>query len=859
MVASSQTSNYFIDDKPKPRSLLPQEGLLTLVLMSVAVGLVGMTVANGRLADRQTLFVAMAVAGFLFGFLLAKTRASDIFAHALAFLIGIPLALFAVDTSSSVAAFRAREWHVLLDQAEARLDVLVASFRNGSSLNEEVAALSIATVIWLVGYSSAWMLFRRGWYSGAVLLPGSIMLFGLAINRDAPVWPLFAFVSIAIALLARHDAFERSRVWQQRGMANPARYAARSAVAGACVGILALVAGLAAPLSVPDDALAWTAARSEQLQSFLAEQTDRFSDTGIAPPGAGAYTSFDNAFDIGAGTPHGDAPLVLVKSDARSYLAARKFDSYTGTGWDSTFQEALAKAEELPAPPLVAFAPNQSMSQPTPLQDNSESVVGIISILEPMGGLLLTLESHYQASVATTARVGWQYVNQVYIVDEVDLASLPVDLQAMVSMLKGTPFTIDEEGAVQFSDLLIARQIESIQANLFDKYPLRTDITIDDVGRLIVSVEGRVPIYDDVEAVYFAERNQSDQAYRTIGVRPPLSRDQLSRASEDYPALIAERYLGQTDMVTERTGDLAHQIVSEAGASDPYSMAMAIQNYLRGSYGYIIDSDRPPAGQDAVDYFLFDRQMGRCDHFSSAMVMMLRSLAVPSRIVTGFAPVEFDVAANGYVYRGRDAHSWVEVYFPDIGWVPFEPTPSESPIGETTETTLDAIETPTPTPEPTVAAEEPVEEPSGPTATPAPIPPATIDQQPDGGGGSDGLPTALLLAGALLALAFGTLGLLWNWRLRGLSPEAAYFLRLTRAARFWGIRPDPTRTPAELASLFGRAAPASEGAARQIADAYVMERYGASIDDGRGVSIIRRSWSQIRRSAMAWRPWRRSA
>lgn len=856
--AKAEHSTIEFEASGASRSVAPREGWLIVILMTIAIGLVGVTVANGRLDDRQTLFVAMAVGGFWLGFVFAKLRLLDLFAHAVTFAIALVVGINAVDGGTAIADLRAGDWELLRDRADHRLEALVSSFRTGSSLPDDVAAFAIGATILLVGYSSAWMLFRRGWYSWSILLPGSIMLFGLALDRDAAVWPAFAFVCIAIALLARHDAIERSRAWQHRGFSNPARYAVRSAVAGVVIGLVALAAGLLTPLTVPDEALTWAAARSEQLQEYLAEQADRFVDPSDAPPGVADYTTFDNAFDIGAGTPQGDVPLVLVQSESRSYLAARKFDTYNGRGWDSTFQEQLADQEKLPNPPLVAFAPNQSMYLEPNIVDSRAMDVGVISLLEPMGGLLLTLETHYEVSVGSTARVGWKYIDQVFVVDEVDLRELPLDLRNFIQMLRGETFTVDASGSPVLDDPGLAQDVRTVQANLFDKYPLDVALDVDDAGRLIVLAEGRVPMYDDIEAVYFAEGRDAAMSYRAIGLKPRRSPDQIAIASADYPTEIVDRYLAVPETVTDRTRELAIQIVRDAGAGDPYSMAMAIQSYLRSSYGYIIDSNLPPDGQDAVDYFLFDRQMGRCDHFASAMAIMLRTLDVPTRIVTGFAPVEFDLAANGYLYRGRDAHSWVEVYFPGQGWVPFEPTPSESPIEDGGDQREAVTELSTPTPQPTLAPEPTL------AASPVPestqVPPGPVTNEPSSG--SPQLSGRTLIALAGIASAAGlllTTFIVWHWRLRGLPPGAAYFMRLSRAARFWGIPADPTRTPAELASMFGRVAPASEQAAQQIAEAYAMERYGDTTRSDRIAMNARRGWAEVRRSLVRWRPWRRGS
>src|SRR5205823_11603121 len=84
----------------------------------------------------------------------------------------------------------------------------------------------------------------------------------------------------------------------------------------------------------------------------------------------------------------------------------------------------------------------------------------------------------------------------------------------------------------------------------------------------------------------------------------------------------------------------------------------------------------PP--KDPVANFLFERKAGHCEYFASSMVVMLRTLGIPSRIVNGFRGGEYNDVTGSYIVRAKDAHSWVEAYFPEYGWYTFDPTPGSS-------------------------------------------------------------------------------------------------------------------------------------------------------------------------------------
>jgi hypothetical protein len=122
--------------------------------------------------------------------------------------------------------------------------------------------------------------------------------------------------------------------------------------------------------------------------------------------------------------------------------------------------------------------------------------------------------------------------------------------------------------------------------------------------------------------------------------------------------------------------------------------------YLRDNIQYDQSISQPPASQERIDWFLFDYKRGFCNYYASAEVVLLRSLGIPARLAVGFAQGEKQQPASTqppegvsnaivnkelntestYVVRQKDAHAWPEVYFPEIGWVVFEPTVSQTPL-----------------------------------------------------------------------------------------------------------------------------------------------------------------------------------
>jgi hypothetical protein len=153
----------------------------------------------------------------------------------------------------------------------------------------------------------------------------------------------------------------------------------------------------------------------------------------------------------------------------------------------------------------------------------------------------------------------------------------------------------------------------------------------------------------------------------------PTARE-LQNASTEYPDEIQLLYLRLPRLVDPRVRELARTIT--ASATNNYDRAAVIQSYLRNNFKYTLD---PPAIEpmDPVGSFLFNAKSGYCEYFAAAMAVMLRTLKVPTRLVNGFQTGAYNSIGKDFVVRARDAHSWVEVYFPGYGWVPFDPTPAD--------------------------------------------------------------------------------------------------------------------------------------------------------------------------------------
>jgi transglutaminase-like putative cysteine protease len=187
---------------------------------------------------------------------------------------------------------------------------------------------------------------------------------------------------------------------------------------------------------------------------------------------------------------------------------------------------------------------------------------------------------------------------------------------------------------------------------------------------------------DDLFGIQFEGSN----AYEVTSLAPLIDAPALRAAGQKYPDWVRQRYLALPPEVPARVKDLAIRLT--ASEPTPYDRAKAIESYLR-TYPYTLDVPRPPSDRDLVDYFLFDLGKGYCDYYASTMVVLSRAAGIPARLAIGYASGVYNLNSKRYVVSEADAHSWVEVYFPGIGWIPFEPTASR-PALETSQQSMPA-------------------------------------------------------------------------------------------------------------------------------------------------------------------------
>ncbi|MGQ0600868.1 MAG: DUF4129 domain-containing transglutaminase family protein, partial [Anaerolineales bacterium] len=353
-----------------------------------------------------------------------------------------------------------------------------------------------------------------------------------------------------------------------------------------------------------------------------------------------------------------------------------------------------------------------------------------------------------------------------------------------------------------------------------------------------------------------------DRQYQVVSSISVADIQSLRLAGTNYPEWVRALFLQVPDGVTQRTRDLAKRIVADANATTPFEQAQAITDWLRENITYDTEIGDLPVGAEPIDWFLFEGRRGFCNYYATAEVLLLRSLGIPARLAVGFSQGEFDTQTGFYHVRERNAHAWPEVYFPDYGWIEFEPTANEPPlvrpdrntIADTNDDVPELAAVPTP-----FFNDDESQSPET-AATTTVIDWAVIAQWATNAGVILAVLSVLALIAVLLLLRFNLIGLeslgrpgqqLLSWMGRAFpSAVTRAYVELERAARWLGLRLPEHLTPHERASALNGALPDTQSAVDTITAHYVHEQYSPRPETADGPTALN-AWRNIR--ATVWR------
>lgn len=762
--------------------------------------------------------------------------------------------------------------------------------------------LLMAIAHFLVGYLATWLLVRHSHPWVSVFLPTTVVLLNAGYSRHVSTLFVALVILLDLWIVGRVLFVQRMQRWQRMGLIFNGTVAWQSLWILAWLSVGVLLFGWIVPFNTHSSrvAAALQPARGPwmEVRDTLAQWFPSIRGPGGSGGGSGGYASFGDRFEIGGPLRLSDEPVLVLAANNAAYLTVRTYDTYTGRGWrSSAVPEAVESSQsdssssETAAPsqpvPLVEFAHDEELPKTERSGRERETLRYHIEVLQARGPALPVTGDPVAFSIPVRALYGWSESERWRTLDvrTTQREEVPIELRALIDLVRDLEFRPPErvgQGELTptpdpyrdrpwfwwfMAGSPALPQLDRTLQQLADR---GIEVTLwweaDGQGSFRISriaYRGRLPDYADLEAVFPSEGMSRGLAYDIVTAVSRATPDQLRAAGHEsgqtaddgahvvvtpygvYPQDLYQRYTQLPETVTQRTRELAASLA--AGRSNAYDIASTIEAFVRERITYN-EAAPIPSGLDAVDTILFLRPEGYCTFYASSMAVLLRAVGIPARVAVGYYPSdEYDSELGGFVYRDRNAHAWVEVFFPGYGWIPFEPTSSRPPIQRGTIPGQDDL---LPL-DPSLGVNLPTDERFGllPPGLERAEGAGAVGSAAAGSGMGQGTVRTLVLSTVLIVLVGvgAALGLWWVWGTWRLSPTARLFARFQRLASVAGVRRRDSMTPLEFAWEVGRVVPGTRRAAESLARLYVRERYGRRTPSPEEVRLVSRAWREILR------------
>ena len=737
------------------------------------------------------------------------------------------------------------------------------AFNNGITTDNLPFVAFTTGGIFLAVLLSTWTVLRWRNPWPAVVVLGAILAVNVSYLEDRQ-WNLsFGFFATGAALLLMRTALlRRMDGWRANGTQFPT-FISLSFVAVTLVATVLLL-GLSRGLPRPDESSALTSAWDSIADPFNGLNDDfRRIFGGIDSNRGVPVHAFDDFFVLQGDISPGEGIVLRAAAPEPGLLRGASYDRYGGRGWQQSDLDQRAVPDNIPIPEAAG-------SDAAPYRDRREVTVRLA--VERSPAVLFSFGVPEQIDKDTRVEELAPTITQIDLTAD-PRAFARSDLGEALAEIReraGSEDGITTAGAVA----LVPSQYDVLDVDPPEPGAQPTSITL-----------ASSPSLPDVLSVRGPDRLRAGFTYDVTGTVSTASAESLRDAGTAYPLWVLGRFLQLPRSLTDdefgRLRELARQVV--AGADTPYDAAVALENYLccsvliddagaplideaglpRLLYPFTTDIDLPPPQADSVSWFLFENVDadnlpvgGYYDYHASAMAVLLRSIGIPARVATGFAigDQNYDGRTDNYIIRGRDAYTWVEVFFPEYGWVDFDPTPPDPEVrqifaagGEVAPARIarqriSLVDETFATGDEGLFLDEFLEEFLEDFAPDSRLPEGATARTT----GSNWwyLWAPLIALGAITAMsASGALA--WHLSFRGLGPAERGWRSTERLARWSGLRVPPSATAVEHATQIDGAL-ATPGIARRIADAYGAVRFGRKELSPDQYDEVRSAWRDVR-------------
>lgn len=784
------------------------ETVITLLLALGAVVAVTAPLEDGGWRDNMPALTTISVISVITGMLLARSRLSAWTAWPIGILVGAGVVFW--QTLSMVGPGTvSQRITALQDRFDAWFGVVGSSQVSNDPLPFNVLIIALT---WLGVMMFIWSVYR--WHNAWLgLVPGGAALFlDLTLVGDRLTGAIILYTLFGFLLIMQTNLLMMVRQWRAEGTPYPPMlnltfiHFSSWALVILIIGAWVIPAGLSTPgpvQSLAEDGLEF-ASRYVRLAGPLQSKK-------VIP-----IHSYSGTLPFSGSIKLGDRELMSVTVQNEQLtgsllLRGATYDQYESGGWRTGDREniGLPQVEARDIASILQDDPTAGTIVPMLIEMRAKSVIGTV-VYVPGEPISTDRNIEVQVPAASILTMPPDF-RMEGMSDEEILQFMSTDNEPAVAVLR------NERGDVQ-----------AIQYVQLDELGLLESASLLDPG-------GRIKRYE---------------SYSVTGFIPETTPDMLQAAGTDYPEWVRGTYTQLPDTLPDRVRERADAWA--AGAETPYDKAMAIQTQLR-KYRYTEKIGQPPPGADAVDWFLFTAGQGYFDYQASAMVVMLRHLGVPARLAVGFALDDTDRDGTGsYVVLDNNSYAWPEVYFPGVGWVPFNPTQDRAadltprtdasgPI-EDEGSIFDQLpagvgDIPQDPGDEVSDIKEPLTEPSG----------------GSGGFGATQQPLEWYVSAAVtlfLAALVGVVMLGWQRSVAGLPYPQQLWAKTVRLAGWGGMRPEPGQTPHDFAQRLGKRHLDVRDDMPALADAYVKSRYGHKEITQEEKEALQDAWQEVRQNLL---------
>lgn len=633
------------------RALKPSQAWLTFLLLTLSLLAVTGVLDGGDWFKTPYIHLLVTLST-LMGMSLAKVPIKSIYLHPLGIIFGIICVFTATTSVISDVPMTEKYWEVWL-HLKHWYDVA-----SGDGINRDLVPYSFAFGIlaWLLGYVGSWWTFRHNnvWVpiftSGVSILTALSFLPGLFSIR------FYIFVLMSMLLVA-HMTTKISTMNWRISEANLSKTDSIMIMQSAIwFTAFVIITASILPMKV------YTPERAAQIWDFFRTPVSSMEDEftrllGNVPSKTGGHgRHFGKFLPFIGSISFKNSAVLWSKSDYPGYWSSRAYNIYTSEGWmsDDTEQKEFISSERK----WNANSEAQRVSTKQELQFNFPSRKFMVS-----GNLEWVSENATLESLKPeTFLINLASAEEDHKLPEY-ISNIAKQSRQYINSYKSSSVTSHDSAKIE----------DFIKENTSE---LELTYVQRDKGKPIsIRLTRTLPATEDYISYRFDRQIPANKSISMISHVSVATDIDLQTSNSVYPGYIKDHYLNYPKELPGRIESLAHFLTYQE--SNVFDKTVAIEKYLRSdNFTYSRSIEAPPVDSDGVDFFLFESKTGYSDYFASAMAVMLRTQGIPTRLMAGYSSGEYSSLTLSSTIRDSDSHGWVQVYFPEYGWIDFEPTPA---------------------------------------------------------------------------------------------------------------------------------------------------------------------------------------